>query len=253
MRFIDLSGRKILVTGASSGISRATATLLSRLGAAVVLCARDQGRLQETLDGMEHPQRHVVAPFDVRDFDAYDRLFQMSVADGVKLTGLVHSAGIAKAVPLRMLRKESIDEIFDVNCSAFLCLAAKYARKKYSDGGSIVGISAVNAHYPHKCMGIYAASKGALEASVRTLAVELAAQGIRINSVIPGAVKTSMADSMDGDTLRSIAGRQLLGMETPGQVADVIAYLISDRSSCITGRNIFADGGLLGQWASRDS
>ena len=111
-----------------------------------------------------------------------------------------------------------------------------------------MGVSAINAHYPQKCMSIYAASKGALEASVKTLALELCCQGIRINSVIPGAVETPMSEFIEEETKKQIEGRQLLGMEQPGQIADVIAYLLSDRSSCMTGRNVYADAGLLGQF-----
>jgi len=247
MQFIDLSDRKILVTGASSGIGQATAILLSQLGATVVLCARREKELNQTVAVMENPARHIVIPFDVRDFDNYDKLFERATADGVKLTGLVHSAGIVKAIPLKIMRAENINEIFEVNFTAFMCLIAQYIKKKFSNGGCIVGISAINAHYPAKCTSIYAASKGALEASIRTLALELSPKGIRINSVIPGSVRTPMIDDMDKETLKQIESKHLLGMETTGQIADVIVYLLSDRSSGITGRNVYADGGVLGQ------
>lgn len=246
MQYMDLTGKKILVTGASSGIGKAAAELLSKLGATVVLCARNKEQLRNTLAVMEAPSRHIVLSFDLCRFEDYEQLFEKA-ADGEKLTGMVHSAGVSKALPLKIMSKKWIDEIFEINYYAFMFLTSWFAKKKYSDGGSIVGISAVNAHYPQKCMSIYAASKGALEASVRTLALELASKNIRINSVVPGAVKTPMADLVSEDILRQIVDRQLLGMENPEQIANVIAFLISDNSSCITGRNIYADGGVLGQ------
>lgn len=243
---LDFTGKKILVTGASSGIGQAAAVLLSQLGAGVVLVARSEEKLHATWKMMENGALHQIIPFDVRNFREYDGLFEKATEDGVKLSGLVHSAGIAKATPLKILKKESIDEIFEVNVTSFLCLAAKYAKRKFSDGGSIVGISAVNAHYPQKCMGVYAASKGALEASVSTMAVELSKQNIRINSVIAGAVRTPMTDSLDAETVRSIEAKQLYGALKAEQVANTIAFLLSDASSGITGRNIYTDGGYFG-------
>lgn len=247
MDYLDLRKKKILVTGASSGIGQATAILLSKLGAAVVLSSRDERRMRETLEQMEDPSKHTIAPFDVRDFDSYDKLFQRAVSDGIKLSGMVHSAGVTRVIPLRTVTKENMDCLFDINFKAFMCLASKYMRKKYSNGGSIVGISAINAHYPQKCMSVYAASKGDLEAAARTLAIELAPLGIRINTVVPGAVKTPMTDFIDKETLGYIESKQLFGMENPGQIADAIAYLLSDRSSGMTGRSLFADAGVLGQ------
>lgn len=247
MRFINLAGRKILVTGASSGIGRATAILLSQLGAVVILCGRNQKELEITREQLKEKDKHLVIPFDVTCFNSYEEMFHEAVADGIKLTGLVHCAGIAKVIPIKILKKEDIDAIFNVNYTAFMCLIACYARKKYSNGGSIVGVSAINAHYPQKCMSVYAASKGALEVSVKTLALELAPLKIRINTVIPGAVKTPMTDFIDDEALKKIAEKQLLGMEEAEQISDVIAYLLSDRSASMTGRNIYADGGVLGQ------
>ena len=121
------------------------------------------------------------------------------------------------------------------------------AKKKYNIGGSIVGISALNAHYPQKCMTLYSASKAAVEATIRSLALELSGQHIRINSVIPGAVNTPMAKSVELHTLNTIVAKQLLGIQSPEQIANLISFLLSDKSDAITGRNIFVDGGMLGQ------
>ena len=129
----------------------------------------------------------------------------------------------------------------------FVNVVNLFAKKKYNAGGSIVAVSAVNAHYPQKCMTLYASSKLAVEAAVRTLSLELADQGIRINSVIPGAVDTPMTKEVNALMLESIASKQLLGMQKPEQIADFIVYLLSDRANAITGRNLFSDGGMLGQ------
>lgn len=242
-----LSGRKILITGASSGIGRATSVLAAALGASVVACGRDKSRLDQTLSLMEHPERHSSVCFDVRDFGSYDSVFAAATADGRKLDGMVHCAGIAKATPLRTIKPETITEMFETNLSSFIMLSSYYSKRKYSSGGSIVGISAANSHIPHKCMSVYAATKAAIEAAVKTMAVELAAQNIRINCVIPGAVDTRMAGNIDEEMLLKIEKQHLLGMLQPESIAHFITFLLSDASNAVTGRAIWADGGMLGQ------
>ena len=247
MQLVDLRERKILITGASSGIGRATALLVSQLGASVVLCARDASRLLETLEMMDSPQKHRCIPFDVTDFDKYDEVFTQAVSDGKKIDGLVHCAGIARPLPIRSMSPSAVLAIMDVNFHSFLHLVHTYTKKKYGCGGSIVAVSAANSHYPQTCMSVYAASKAALEASIKTMALELAAQKIRINCVAPGAVDTPMTQMADEDALDKILDKQLLGMGKPKDIANMIAFLLSDASSFITGRAMFVDGGLLGQ------
>lgn len=244
---MDLSGRKILITGASSGIGRETAVLAAEKNASLVLCGRDGGRLEQTLDMLKNKERHILIPFDVKSFEDYSAVFDRAVSDGNKLNGLVHCAGIAKPLPLRMMTHSRISEITDTNLTSFALLISMYAKKKYSDGGSIVGISAVNSHLPQKYMSIYAASKAGLEAVVRTAALELIEQNIRINCVVPGAVDTPMAQGTEPEQLEKIISRQLLGLTAPEEIANVILFLISNASSAITGASISADGGRLGQ------
>lgn len=247
MQLVDLQNRKILITGASSGIGRATAILASRLGAAVVICGRNEQRLRETYEKLEDGKRHQCLVFDVKDFGQYENVFSQAVSDGIKLDGLVHCAGIARPLPVRMMKPSTVMEMMDVNFHSFLYLMGIYARKKFSCGGSIVAVSAANSHYPQKCMSVYAASKAALEASIKTMALELAQQNIRINCVIPGAVETSMMTMTDEETLKEILGKQLLGAGKPEDIANMIAFLLSDATSFITGRAVYVDGGMLGQ------
>ena len=212
-----------------------------------MLCGRNQDRLCETISLMENPEKHRSYSFDISNNQECEEIFQDVVLDGSKLNGLVHCAGIARAVPLRVMKYKDILEMFETNYMSFMKLTQLYAKKKYSDGGSIVAVSAANAHYPQKCMSIYAASKAALEASVKSLAIELTAQNIRINCVIPGAINTSMMSEMSESERKLVGDKQLLGVGKPEDVANMIAFLLSDASSFVTGRSMYVDGGLLGQ------
>lgn len=243
---MELTGKRILVTGASSGIGRAVAILLSELGADVVITGRNEERLTETFN-MLVEKNHTKIAFDLTDFDSYDDLFKQIRNSGEKLTGLVHCAGIAKIIPIKVVSVHNITEMMQVNFVSFMELVKHFSKRTNSSGGSIVCMSAINAHYPQKCMSVYAASKGALEMAVSSLAVELFEKGFRVNAIVPGPIKTAMAEqssSVAGEE-SNIVGRQLIPLGEPEDVANMAAYLMSDASRFITGRNVYVDGGRL--------
>lgn len=243
---MDVSGKRVLVTGASSGIGRATAVLLSQLGASLVLMGRDKGRLKETSQ-MLSGDGHTAISLELTDFDKYPLVFKEIHNTGDRLSGLVHCAGIAKVIPLKVISASNIHEMFDINFVSFMELVKHYSKKTNSLGGSVVCLSAVNAHYPQKCMSIYAATKGALEMAVSSLAVELFEKGIRVNAIIPGPIATPMADSfgeISGEE-SNITGRQLMPFGEPEDIASMASYLISDAAKFITGRKFYVDGGRL--------
>lgn len=247
---IDLTNKKIIVTGASSGIGRATSVLLSQVGASVVLVGRNEGRLKETLDLMEDNHKHEYFVCDLSQLDGINQLIQSAVEyDGVKLDGLVHSAGITGPVPIQAISVKHIQDIMNINYCAFIFLVQQFIKKKYSnDGSSIVGISSTGAHYATKCLTVYAGSKLAVEAAVTTLAIELAPRSIRINTVIPGLTDTPMMKaglSLIADVNADLIMTQLLPVVKPEDVSNMIAFLLSDASSSITGRHHFVDGGII--------
>lgn len=244
-------GKTIMVTGASSGIGRAVAVALSKEGGRVVLVARREEALKETLSMMDNHDTHIVVPFDLTNFDQYASMFRNLSERGVVLSGLVHCAGIAPVLPLRILSKENSSAVFDLNYFAFIELVKYYQKKGMSDGGSIVGISSINAHAPQKCMTAYAAAKSAVEAACRTMAIELIERNIRINSVVVGGVNTNMAQKA-GEVLAgvrekgsSFVWQQLMNTASPEQLTGPILFLLSNESSYITGRELYADGGRL--------
>ncbi|MBR6209612.1 MAG: SDR family oxidoreductase [Clostridiales bacterium] len=238
---------KYLVLGASSGIGRAVAEELAAEGHSLILGSSNEERLNEVRIALNNPELHKIAVFDANVPDSLNGIFDFSVSDGNKLDGLVYSVGTVKITPLRTVKSEDIDTVFQINFKSFLLSVSLFAKKKYSSGGSVVAISAANAHYPQKCMSVYAASKGAIEAAVKTLAVELHDQNIRINVVVPGATDTKMVKNIPSEQLSLISSKQLMGLLSPADVSGVVCFLLGDKSKAITGRTVFADGGLLGQ------
>ena len=247
-----LEDHRILVTGASSGIGRALCVRISEEGAKVCLVARNADALEETRKMMERSEAHIVVPYDLLNFDNYGDIFGNLKEQGFVLDGMVHCAGTTQITPIRSINRDVASKMMDIHYYAFLELVKRYSRKGASNGGSIVAVSAINAHTPQKCMTAYAAAKSAVETACRTMALELNEKGIRINSVVVGGLGNRMDGAVDeqtmaglGSTYENPVGRQLLGLGEPNDIAKVIAFLLSEDASFITGRELYADGGLL--------
>ncbi len=245
------SDKSVLITGASSGIGEATAIRLSNEGARCILLGRKENALVNTLNQMNNKEQHLIIRYDLTDLDNYSDLYSFIKENNIVLNGLVHCAGISKILPLRTMNKNNAMELFDIHYFSFIELVKMYAKKGISDGGSIVAVSAINAHVPQKCMTAYAAAKAAVESACRTLALELNEKSIRINSVVVGGIHSPMGNSIDSmkgkisDNYENPVNRQLLGIGTTDQIASAILFLLSEDSSFITGRELFVDGGLI--------
>lgn len=240
---IDLSDKKIVVTGASSGIGRSVSILLSKLGAHVMMIGRREEELENTLRQMDG-EEHRYFPYDLTDLDHIGDLIRDIVGcDGDKLDGLVHCAGISRRLPMRNLNYSNMDPIMRINFYAFIELTKAYAHKN-CNGGSIVGISSYAATNGGTGQTAYAASKAALDAAIIVLSKELARKNIRINSIRPGYVNTAMyVDAMKKTGSDELGNQQLLGVGEPEDVANMIAYLLSDAAKFITGSNYVINGG----------
>lgn len=248
MKPYDLTGRRILVTGASSGIGRACAICAAGLGANVVVTGRRADALRETLS-MCAGSGHQIFAGDIASPDFVGELVE-SVG---KIDGLVHAAGIAPMSPVGMLGKDAVDAVMGVNYYSFLELMKFYSKKKYrGERLSVVAVSSVSYAAGWAGGAAYCGSKGALSASVCALAVELATKGIRVNAVCPSNIKTPLyeagASDMNGeDALKALIKKQPLGLGEPEQVAWPVCFLLSDAASFITGVNLPVDGGYLAQ------
>jgi NAD(P)-dependent dehydrogenase (short-subunit alcohol dehydrogenase family) len=244
---MDLSERTVLVTGASSGIGREISILLSRLGARLVLVARNADRLAQTVTLLEGGG-HRVEPVDLTLIDEIPSWLKKLAAQIGTLDGLVHSAGIQITGPLRDLSSENVDRVMRINFGAGLGLARGFRQKGVCNrNSSIVFLSSVMGFVGQAGISVYAASKGALIALTKSLAIELAREGIRVNCVAPAYVKAGIGNELERlltpEQLAAIEAMHPLGRGTSLEVAYAVAFLLAPTGRWITGSTLVVDGG----------
>ena len=239
----SLEGKTILVTGASSGIGQATAIECSKMGAKLVLTARDEGRLKQTLEQLDSGgHRYILA--DLVEGGELERL----VEEVGLLDGVVLSAGKGLTLPFPFCTKEKYDEIFNVNFfSQIELLRLLYKKKKLLKGASAVIVVSIGGTDVFSVgNAIYGASKAALDATMKFCANEFAARGIRVNSVNPGMVNTKLIHRGTLTEEQFKADMERYPLKRYGEPEDVargIVYLLSDAASWVTGTELKIDGG----------
>ena len=242
----SLEGRTAVVTGASRGIGAAIAAALDRAGARVAVAARTRAGLEEVAGGLANDP--VVIEADLADPAAPATLAAEAEAQLGRVDILVNNAALGGRLLLRDLNAGVIDGMYAVNVRAPLLLVAALAPGMVARGqGSIISVSSVSGVVgtPHR--SAYAATKGAIDAATRSLAVELGPSGVRVNSVAPGVVDTEMwarNKAIPGVIALVEAQTALRRWATPEDVADVILFLASDAARFVTGETICADGGM---------
>lgn len=239
----SLTGKTILVTGASSGIGRATAIECSKMGATVVITGRNENRLKETFHALTG-EGHQFIVADLSNEQQLDTLIEQLPI----LHGLVNNAGITETVLTPFIKREKLMRIFETNAFAPILLTQKIIKKKkMSKGGSIVFTGSISGTCV--CGGgnvLYTASKGAIRGFIMNAALDLSIKGIRVNQVCPGMIETHIMDnsSISDDMLdieRSKYPMKRFGQ--PEEVAYGIIYLLSDAASFVTGSSLVIDGG----------
>lgn len=241
----SLKNKTILVTGASSGIGRATAIECSKMGAELIITGRDENRLNETfrmLEGKNHLQY-------VGNLTHDDFIKQLS-SDLPLIDGLVNSAGIASFLPFKYITKEKLASVFEINFEAPTLLTRQLIQnKKIKRGGSIVFISSIAGVITSAVgLSLYSATKGAINGLVKGIALELAYNNIRVNTILPAMIKTDLIH--DGDTItqeqmdEDASKYPLKRYGKPIEVAYGVIYFLSDASEWTTGSNLLIDGGL---------
>jgi NAD(P)-dependent dehydrogenase (short-subunit alcohol dehydrogenase family) len=238
-----LTGKTILVTGASSGIGRGVAIACSRMGATVILNGRNQMKLGETLGMLEDGEHKMVAADLTNGESVKIMMGELPVLDGI-----VHCAGTQQTCITKMLDKATLQGLMDTNFfSAAVLNAALMKSKLLVKGASVVFVSSVAASRVAEVgNAAYSASKGALTAYSRVLAAELAPRNIRVNTVAPGMVRTALMDKFDVTEEEFLENEKQypLGYGKPEDVAYAIVFLLSDASRWITGTELLMDGGL---------
>lgn len=237
----SLQDKVVLVTGASSGIGAATAGLCARLGATLVLNGRDEARLQVVAAALDGSGHSVVAG-DLSEASTRQRL--LDAADGYH--GLVSCAGVAALVPFRMASEKHLQQMLAINYLAPITLTQQLLyKRRLREGASLVFVSALAARAAPQAATGYAAAKAALEAAVRTLALEHGRQGIRANCIAPGYVDTPMLDGLrQAANMDNNIGLTPLGLIAPEDVAQAAVYLLSAASRWVTRSTLTIDGGL---------
>lgn len=245
-------GRWVLVTGASSGLGRAIAHELSAQGAGVALCGRDEARLAETAAALGG-RAHRMLPLDLTQTAELVPAVQRLRSEIGPIYGLCHAAGVVQTRPLASTGADVVRAQLDVNLVAGLELARAVCRRDVMspDGGSLLFISSVYGHAGMAGQVGYCATKGAVIAAVRALAVELARRNIRANSLSPGLVMTAMTEQSLGQLsaahVDQLRAAHPLGPGEPADVARAAAFLLSPLSRWITGADLAVDGGYTAQ------
>lgn len=243
----SVSGKTILVTGAGSGIGRATSVECAKMGANVIVTDINSQSLEETLSMLDAScgQKHSLFVADLTNQDKLDELVEaIPVIDG-----LVSNAGISKVLPIQFLNDQDFNRIMDINAFAPMYLTQKiYKKKKISKGGSIVFTVSISGVCMVSMGGVmYAVSKNALDAFMRNAALEFASKNIRVNSVNPSRVNTNLIKNNGSysqeDLAKDMQTYPLKRYAEPEEIAYAIIYLLSDASAYVTGHSLIIDGG----------
>jgi glucose 1-dehydrogenase len=257
-----LQGKVAVVTGGSSGIGQSIAIKLGEEGVDVAInfVGRPEGA-EETKEAIEHGvnicmkqmsaagTNPILVEADVSDAAQVERMFAEVLDRYGRIDYLVNNAGIQIAADTDKLRVEDFDKVLAVNLrGAFLC--AQQAVKRFldrGDGGAIVNVSSVHQLIPKPRFAGYSISKGGMQNLTRTLALEFASRGIRVNGIGPGATVTPINRSWIEDPVKRAAVEAHIPMRRAGdaeEMAAVTAFLLSDDAAYITGQTLFVDGGL---------
>jgi NAD(P)-dependent dehydrogenase (short-subunit alcohol dehydrogenase family) len=240
----NLTGKTILVTGASSGIGRRTCISVANMGGVVIATARNEERLNETLSMLSGDNHKIIKAelIDTKNIETLSNNID-------QVNGVVHCAGMVKLIPSKFYKKEDLRLFNEINYEApILLTSALLKKRKIADGSSIIFISSIMSETGVIGNGLYSGTKGALVAITRVLALELAAKKIRVNCISPALVKTPLIDDLTFQReIEANIQKHPLGIGSPEDVANCCIFLLSDASRWITGTNLIIDGGYSAQ------
>lgn len=241
--FLDLSNKHILISGASGGIGQACAILLSKTGASLTITGRNPEKLAITQGACAGKVVSVNA--DLTNPEEIENL--VSSIDAID--GFVHTAGMVKPMPIKFIKPNHIQEVFNTNLNSSILLSTSLLKKKKVNiGSSFVFLSSISSQHPYLGGALYVSSKAGLEAFVKTLALEQS-NLLRANIISPGLVRTNILEetkqATGSEEMEKYEKKYPLGFGDPEDIANACAFFLSDRSKWITGTNLIMDGGLL--------
>lgn len=251
LNLLNFSGRRYLITGAASGMGRATSILLSRLGANIILLDVNEEGLKETKKSCRDTD--LILPLDLSDSKSIRQKIEDAIAKFGKLNGFAHIAGIPYICPLKVVNEQICEKVYRINTYAAIELCKLFSSKKNYAGefGSIVLISSVYGIVGSAANVGYAMSKAAVIGITKALSMELASKGIRVNCVAPGFVKSNMMGEnsfrFDEHYMETLNALHPLGLGEPEDIANAIVFLMSDMSKWMTGAVLNVDGGFTAQ------
>lgn len=238
-----LQDKTILVTGASSGIGMVIAIECSKMGAKLVITGRNEERLNQTLKLLYDVEKHISIVADLSIKDGLDGFVeQLPLLDGI-----VNCAAILKKLPLKFINEKAWEQTMETNLYAPALLCQRLLKKnKIKDLSSIVFISSIASSVASFGNITYMASKGAINSLSRGMALELASKHIRVNTIQPALIQTSLTDkALSEEDLKNYLLKFPLGrFGKPEEVAYAVIYLLSDATQWITGTSITIDGGV---------
>ena len=248
--FMNFTDKKILVTGAAGGMGQAVSALLASYGAQVILLDRNEEQLRVAYKNLEG-KGHSVYVCDLGQVEIIEELIGKVTEEQGPVDGFVHCAGIANVRPLKLSKYSYMVDVMNVNYFSFVEIVRCITKRKaFNPGLSIVGVCSIGAFYGAPTKTEYSSSKAAMFAAVKCMAVELADKGVRANVVAPGSTRTNMMEqaeeySAGTDSFKQKLSRQYLGICEPEDIANSIAFLLSDKARMITGTCLTVDGGKM--------
>ncbi len=240
------SEKTILITGATSGIGKSTALQLSNLGAKLILIGRtpDKIKILKNEIGLEH----LYLEKDLSEEDSILNLFKTIPEKYLPLDGLFHSSGSSIVKSIKISKTNDLYRLMSVSTAVALCIGRVAMNKKFfNENSSVVFMSSVSSICGSEGISAYAASKGAINSLVKSLASELSKRKIRVNGLISGAIKTPMHDELTKNLTQegiiNYENKHLLGFGEEKDIANLATFILSDGAKWITGSSIIIDGG----------
>jgi NAD(P)-dependent dehydrogenase (short-subunit alcohol dehydrogenase family) len=246
MTYCNLTGKTVLVTGASSGIGKQAAIQITKNGGKVIISGRDTDRLKKTFDSLKGDDHKMIIANLLNENEINELVTQLP-----QLNGIVHCAGIVGPTPVKFIRKQDVEKLMRINFEVPVLLTSRILlMKKLTDNSSIVFISTIATQMPYFGGALYNSSKSAIESYSKTLALELVKKGIRSNCLSPGLVNTPLIKKpvTEGqmELVDESLGRYLkkypMGIGEPEDVSNAIVFFLADESKWISGANLVMGG-----------